>query len=369
MAEVVDNELLCFVFNKLSLQLTPTISLLCVNTYDEKTIDDAKVLLHTHCEKNNVLTSTKFRYVKRTGQDKKAKDMEDIMKMAHLLGKKAPCFVAADLSKLPPIRVDNIDVCHLLTKIEVLEADLKYTKDLCTEMTKKFDEHIKSCSYGRGSASVAGATNSNVTGNTEQPTVNIVPAMNPMQTSGMRDESRHAPRGPGNSSIAPQSSATSFAAIAKRSANNGAASAAGASTGTSGERKGALKRNLPKKGMLESSNLKSTEREFSVFTKYWHKDEKEEEVVKFIKEFHKMESKCDPVITRANGYKCFKVSIKCNDPTLIYDNLFWPKGIEFKRFYDRAIKKTSVGKFNYNGNLNERGYTKNLLDYGFKSSK
>ena len=377
MTEVINNELLCFVFNKLSLQLTPTISLLCINTYDEKTIEDAKTLLLHHCEINGVLG--KFRCVKRTGQDKKAKNMEDIMKMAHLLGDKGPCFVAADLSKLPPISIDNIDVCNLLTKIESMETDLKYTKDLCSKMAQKFEQHMNSCKKDIHEEVVgASSTNPNsskcITAGTHTATNSGLPASTLPQANGAQNETSNlSSRHPNTTSgqqpamlTAPQSGGNTYARVVERNSNS-------VVTGATNQKKQRT-RNPPKKGTLETTNLKTSVREISVFTKFWGIDEKENEVEKFIKDVHKLDAKCEQVLTRAKHYKCFKVVIRSNDSSFIFNTDFWPKEVEFRRFHDRAsnnnnkaISKGSVGKFNYNGN--QGGYKKNLLDYGFKSTK
>ena len=103
---LVVNELLCFVSNKLDILVHDILVKICADHYDKHSIEYAKKLLHEHCVSANVIDLP--RYIIRKGQNKKTADMTDILALFHEMGTHIPTFVASDLSKLPPVSVDYV---------------------------------------------------------------------------------------------------------------------------------------------------------------------------------------------------------------------------------------------------------------------
>ena len=106
---VIVDELLCFLANKIDVLPPQSIADLCRTTYDEGEIEAAKKRLCDLCADEN---SSRFR--RRQGPKKSAVNLDDMMRLLQEKGTDVPLFVARDLSRLPPITFDSIDVSSLL---------------------------------------------------------------------------------------------------------------------------------------------------------------------------------------------------------------------------------------------------------------
>ena len=347
--EIIKNELLCFVFNKLPIMMTPTIHLLCVNTYEDQAVICAKNILKEQCEKNNVLGTNRF--PARNGQDKKVKNMDDIIKMAHLLGTKAPCFVAQDLSNLPPVRVDNIDICGLLSKMESMEAELKLTKQLCMKNSERISVQLRN-EPKQGSSGESASKKKD--------------SSNRIQNGAGRNSTHHADsEATAVSNEDAVKVADSANDVAMRKSAKTPSFADTVKSSASASNGGRLKGKAPPyKGTLETTKPLVAERAISMFTKYWGKETTLADVTGMIKDKHDMEATCEDVLTQAKTYKCFKVTVKTNDFDEVFSHSYWPKGIAYKKFWDRSTKTKPVGKA---GNLNvgTKGVKRDLFFYGF----
>jgi hypothetical protein len=127
---VVDN-ILCFLNNKIDILPTDTIVKLCVGTYTEEEIKKSKELLFELCADD---TTTRLK--KRQGEKKNEQNIEDMLLLLHEKGDDVPTFVVKDLSRLPPITFDSIDVCVLLAKLEKTVADVKLLKKTIQDQTE-----------------------------------------------------------------------------------------------------------------------------------------------------------------------------------------------------------------------------------------
>lgn len=119
---IVINELLCFVQNKICIMDEESLIRLCVGSYSTAEITDAKNLLF-----ESVSTST--RNVSRR-KNKEQKEIEDIISVLKITDPdKTPSFVARVLDRLPPITFDHVDVTTLLKDIIILKSEVKYLKE------------------------------------------------------------------------------------------------------------------------------------------------------------------------------------------------------------------------------------------------
>ena len=131
------NEILCFIVNKWGRIDIETLIKLCCNC-NEKDIQEAKELLFELIHDENDTTRFKER---RDGKGSKSevKSAKNIRDICQLLEEKGdvdlPLFVALDLSKLPPITFESIDVIALLRKIEKLESTVDMLKEGMTKVT------------------------------------------------------------------------------------------------------------------------------------------------------------------------------------------------------------------------------------------
>ncbi|VVC91213.1 unnamed protein product [Leptidea sinapis] len=101
--------------------------------------------MHTKPRIRNVHARTKEtrqipqRLVKRKGEDRKQKNIEDIISVLRSTEPDdIPTFVAKDLHKLPPVTFDHIDVTRLLKDIVTLQSQVRALQEKQEEyMTKK----------------------------------------------------------------------------------------------------------------------------------------------------------------------------------------------------------------------------------------
>ena len=125
---VIDN-LLCFLSNKIDTMTTEVLVRLCVTTYDEDEIRKSRDTLYELCESAG-------RMVKRQGPKMKEQTIEDVIKIMHEKGHEMPKFAAHDLSRLPPVSFDSIDVSALLHRMERTATEVHLLKDALSQQVK-----------------------------------------------------------------------------------------------------------------------------------------------------------------------------------------------------------------------------------------
>ena len=135
---VVIDELLCFVVNKIDLLPPETIVQLCTSTYSDVEIESAKRRLFDMCADENT-----SRRKCRKGPKKKEQNIEDIVKLMMEKGSDVPVFVAHDLSKLPLVTFDSMDVSTLLNNIKKTQDEVDMLK-LCINTQNDTFEKLRS---------------------------------------------------------------------------------------------------------------------------------------------------------------------------------------------------------------------------------
>ena len=114
----VINEALCFIQNKVNVAPVDIIVKICADFYDVDYLLRSKVLLYDTAQPT----------VKRRSRrgDKKAeqtvRDIIDIF-LAHN-EREIPCYVARDLTMLPPLHVNDLDVLHLSREIKAMKDSI-----------------------------------------------------------------------------------------------------------------------------------------------------------------------------------------------------------------------------------------------------
>ena len=113
--EVVQNELLCFMQNKMDIFTQNMLVKSIVNFYTDSEIKEAKDMLF---DKYGNKVSPSLKNCQRTGNGKSEKNVLDIYA---LLGRISldicPVYVAANLAKLPPLDPDNYDAMALSQQV------------------------------------------------------------------------------------------------------------------------------------------------------------------------------------------------------------------------------------------------------------
>ena len=130
MANIIINELLCYMLNKIDSVPQDTLVRLISENFDEHEVEAAKGLLCEH-----VADSVKAG--NRRGQNKKQLNIQDIYKMTLECNRdELPRFVALSLAKLPPVSIDCIDVSSLLRKQQVMEIEVSQLKSMIDDVLK-----------------------------------------------------------------------------------------------------------------------------------------------------------------------------------------------------------------------------------------
>ncbi|KAL4718508.1 hypothetical protein ACJJTC_010669, partial [Scirpophaga incertulas] len=115
---VVINEVLAFICNKIDVMDEESIRRICVSAFSESDIRNAKELLISSI-------STTKRNKTRKNKGKTAREIEDIVSLLKQTDPEdVPVFVARDLQKLPPVLFDHVDVTRLLKDVVKLKSDL-----------------------------------------------------------------------------------------------------------------------------------------------------------------------------------------------------------------------------------------------------
>ena len=113
---------------------------MCIIMYGDTEIETVKDLLFVFLHDQNAVTGfKKRRHANKNAQDKKTWNLENIFKLLEEKGEADILdFVALDLSNLPPITYNSIDVSVLLRKIDTLVFTFKSVKDGMSILTDAY---------------------------------------------------------------------------------------------------------------------------------------------------------------------------------------------------------------------------------------
>lgn len=135
---VVIDELLSYIQNKISVIDEDTLVRLCTSTFTSEDIEKSKTLLY---ESVSVQTAK----IKRKNKGKEQRDLVDIINVFKSVEPdEFPIFVARDLEKLPPILFDHLDCTKLLKDLLRIQNEVKEIKEVYVTQTqlKKFKTEI-----------------------------------------------------------------------------------------------------------------------------------------------------------------------------------------------------------------------------------
>lgn len=124
---VVINEVLSFICNKIQVMDEQSIASICVSAFSEGDILEAKNLLF-----ESVSTAKRKKIRRREG--KTLRNIDDIVGiLKNLDPEEIPIFVARDLHKLPPVLFDHVDVTRVLKDILKMRSDIdRFVKEYAT---------------------------------------------------------------------------------------------------------------------------------------------------------------------------------------------------------------------------------------------
>ena len=184
---VIINELLCFVANKLDLLPTETIVQLCVTSFQDAEIEDAKKQLFEMCA-----DETTTRLITRKGPKKASQNMEDIIKMLHEKGSDTPTFVAQNLQALPPIAFNSLDVSHLLHTIQKTQTEMEILKEVMKVQSEVVSDLVKAQSHISNGQAKSGNRQGDMDTENGSPSQQRMPAAPAMVQQHSSDGTRRA---------------------------------------------------------------------------------------------------------------------------------------------------------------------------------
>lgn len=119
---IVIDELLCYVQNKLSTSDDDTLIRICFSAFSYDEIKNSKALLFDS-------VPTNIRNIKRKQKGKEHRDLADIIGLLKSTDPDViPIFVARHLDNLPPITFDHLDVTKLLKDLTLLKDEVRELK-------------------------------------------------------------------------------------------------------------------------------------------------------------------------------------------------------------------------------------------------
>lgn len=120
---IVINEVLAFVNNKIDVMDEDSIARICISAFSENDILEAKNLLF-----QSLATTKKKKQRKREG--KSLRNIDDIIcVLKETDPDEVPIFVARELQKLPPVLFDHVDVTRLLKDLLVIREEVNRIKN------------------------------------------------------------------------------------------------------------------------------------------------------------------------------------------------------------------------------------------------
>lgn len=115
--KLIVNELLAFLVHAIDYMDEVSILQICRSNFKEEDVSSAKLLLFQSLGKLDQMPSRR-----RDGTEKSLQDIIDMLKRTD--PDDVPDFVAKELSKLPPVTFDHVDVTRLLKDITSLKAEM-----------------------------------------------------------------------------------------------------------------------------------------------------------------------------------------------------------------------------------------------------
>jgi hypothetical protein len=96
---------------------------LCCDVFNDEEVENAKSVLFGVC------VSDSGRRITRKGADKRKHNLHDILNLLHETDPSdIPCFAACDLSKLPPVHYNHMDMSAILKELALVKGDIAELK-------------------------------------------------------------------------------------------------------------------------------------------------------------------------------------------------------------------------------------------------
>ena len=340
----IRNELLCYVANKMDLVVHDSLIKLCTEFYETKVIECAKQVLFD-CP---AVAECGVRHQGRQGPSKDKNNMEDIIVVFHRCSD-LPEFMAGDLSRLPPLDMNNIDFAHLLHEFQGMR----------TEMAKMREE-FKRC---KPISQVAQRDEPWSKPNSGATVVNL-PAMREDTSPKSARSTVTTPNAALTTATTVTSSTvtTPKATLAKVTTPNDSRKVRAAVSGDSiesetvdnvdinlcgdndadGYTRVTRKRSVRTKAVIGTNNGSSslkvkTGRFVSLFVSRLDPGTTHADLETFFRDTHKLAATCTQLTTKHDSYASFKVDVVCDSAADLFNSDKWPAGVYLRKFFRQKV--------------------------------
>lgn len=362
--QIVANELLAFLQQKLDVMDEISAVQICVSNFSEDDIAAAKRLLFTVLNKADQMVSRRRDGTKKSVQDIitlfKETDPDDV-----------PTFVAKDLNKLPPVTFDHVDVTSLLKDIVVLKASLADVKrqldasqNIVADLRKELVDLRNAVTISGSLTPSASNVNMRRGAGLDLSFASAVLMSSPRPTAESAECVVSAPRSsvpPPPPSAAPPCIAarvdrpdpvhvTAVPAKQRRNKNNVAICAAAAPSQPLPEvrpsqaddgfitvqrkkNRRIIKNRCGKAAVEPTAPLRAAKPNTPVYISRLHYTTKAEDIVDYVRQKIKYTPRVQKLESRRNvNFLAFVVRIPNCFLHLVMDENFWPQGVVFRRF-------------------------------------
>ena len=334
--DFVHNEVLCYLINKIDIISHDLLVKIASDFYSDDEIEVAKKVLYETC-------ITDARKKIRKGQNKKKTNVADMIALIHGLDfENIPKYCAIDLSRIPPVDVNSIDVTGITQEIHqfnaarddvgnlVQEMDQlqKQMSDLITEV-----KAIKRPSYAQAIANdvpqhrqekVIGSTRSNPQKQNCPSTVMIDQRQQEVRESqpAINNAKTHNDRGPDNGLSGPANGSDSEDEFQEvRSVKHG------------GRRSRKTNFVVGTSASPNGHRLNIHKRHISLFVTRLDPDTDPGEVKDYVKSKFKADLNCTKLKTRYDSYSSFKIEGFCENIDEFFKADNWPCNVLIRKFY------------------------------------
>lgn len=358
---IVINELLAYVQNKISITTEDSLMKICLSSFSSDQIDEAKTLLFESLP-------TEYRKKVRKGQGKENRDFMDIISLFKVVDSDVmPVFVARDLEKLPPITFDHLDVSKLLKDLIVVQSEIKNIKSsyvTTTQLEEEVKSQLQNMRHSGPSLSAESQSDSSPKENLNYRSINVASDCIegiPTNTTVSVDRERLdvGVEGAGRNVMCSTARATEQVRESSSPANNGVceqlidsnkctfanALLRSKSNKDDNEQEWTLvqKRRPRKNNRLKGKmgcnsveteyNFRAADRKVPIFITNVHKGTSESNICKYI--YNKTSENVSLekiVMKKQSDHDAYKFFVSASKLQIFMDEKLWPSGIIFRRF-------------------------------------
>ena len=320
---IVLNEVLTFIHDKINHLTNDSVVQICTNFYDESALKDAYKKLHDVCF-NEDNKSQRFR--KRIGPQSKDKTVRDILDIMHAKDLSNMTFAAANLSNLPPVGTQNVDICALLRKIESNTADLQFMKLALETMQQQLMDQTSIFNSATNSLQKKCVDNELIIikeSIKEQP-VSSNKNIDGMNKATHKDVPNDDIDRAGDKTYANVVSKDSFTLVENKKRNKNRVSKQALVTD---DNKKSVQKTFSITGRAENATIQGRNRKrlANLFVSRLKEDTEPTELKAYLKSKLDMEVEVD-CVKKTDWYASFHIKCYCDDPSVFMNPDIWPLG-------------------------------------------